>query len=308
MSTTSIVALLGAFMLGVAIWLAWPTSEPTPSITPADADAPAGAAAEPRAAAPLATAQVPSETPPSGLSSPEATERRGVPELEARAERGDPQAMLALARLLSDCAEFEPMAPEARDEALAELNELQQALLQRFTAQPNLDAALQVAIETGEALEARCGGLELPPKDARIPQARHWGEQAALAGNSAAQLEWVAQFRLRWNDPRLVARNAEQVRVERMRARAYLDNGLAQREPYALFLQASAHISGDLDRIDHARAYAQLSAWRQLGAPGPMLVPRLLSQAQSSLRQQLSPEQLDWSEQEADRLAREFSR
>jgi TPR repeat protein len=302
MSFKSISALLGAFVLAVVIWLAWPASEPAPSVTPADAEAPVGPASEQSAASPDALSQDSRGAPPSDA------EPVDVAELEARAERGDPQAMLALARLLSDCARFEPLAPDERDEILADLYESGEDWLQRITGQEDLDSALVAAIETSEMLAARCGGHELPPINERRHRAVQWSERAALAGNTFAQLEWVTQFRVRWSNTRDIVRGAEQVRVERERARAYVQQGLAQREPYALFQQAISHIAGDPDQVNPARAYAYLRAWRQLGSPGPLLPTFAIPQAEARLQQQLQPQQLRWAEQEAERLVREFSR
>lgn len=302
MSFKSISALLGAFVLAVVIWLTWQASEPAPSVIPADTEAPEGPASEPWAAHPEALSQDLRGTPSVDAGPLD------MAELEARAERGDPEAMVALARLLSDCAEFEPVTPEARDEALAEIDELGEALLQRATGQQDLESALAAVIESGDALTARCAGHELPPISERRHRAVQWSERAALAGNTFAQLEWVTQFRVRWSNPRDIVRRAEQVRVERERARAYVQQGLAQREPYALFQQAISHIAGDLDQVNPARAYAHLRAWRQLGSPGPLLPTFAIPQAEARLQQQLQPQQLRWAEQEAERLVREFSR
>lgn len=228
--------------------------------------------------------------------------------LAGAAEDGDLDAQYGLARLLMDCAQWVPMSATELDSAIVDLGASPLPLLSVLTGQADAQRAVQMLLELREIQARRCAAQPLPPAEQRLPAGREWLERAAQSGHLRARLDWVQDFRTRWNDPAKVVREAEQLRVERARAQAYLREAMAARLPEALLAQAIAHDSGDLAAPDAVHAQAHWLAWRRLGSPGAEVPPSLLAQGDASRDGRLQPAERQAAELAAVDLLEKFRR
>lgn len=228
--------------------------------------------------------------------------------LASAAENGDLDAQYGLARLLMDCAQWVPMSATELDSAIVDLGASPLPLLSVLTGQADEQRAVQMLLELREIQARRCASQPLPPAEQRLPAGREWLDRAAQSGHLRARLDWVQDFRMRWNDPSKVVREGEQLRVERARAQAYLREAMAARLPEALLAQAIAHDSGDLAALDAVQAQAHWLVWRRLGSPGAEVSPSLLAQGDATRDSRLQPAERQAAELAAVDLLEKFRR
>lgn len=229
------------------------------------------------------------------------------PELQARADAGDGEAAFALGRLLLGCLHYTEIDLMTLEDELIDAVAADNPFLRAFTGQSSNERAIQLLLDIQGDQERLCEGRELPAQAVRLRRAAIALDRAAQSGHARAQLAWVQAFRQRWFDPQDVVRSAELVRVERERARAYLQQALLSRLPEALLAQHVAHASGDLDSRDRVRAAAYWRAWRRLGSPGAPLPGWLLSEVDGQVAQSVSAQQLKAADALANQLVSEFA-
>jgi TPR repeat protein len=257
------------------------------------------------------TTELAADTPPTraiAKMEPDVGANRSVPELQQRAEAGDLPAQFALGKLLLDCQAYVSTDPNELEDSLVETAAGDSPWLRFFAQQATDELAVQALLDLQAMQAVNCEGRELPALELRVERGEAWLERAASGGHTAAQLYWVDAFRTRWRSPGAVVLEAERVRVERERARAYLRGALAQALPEALRAQALAHQGGDLDRIDRVLAAAHWRAWRKLGSPGVAVPEWMLAQGDESASAGLDEAQLREAEREAQRLVQRFGR
>mgnify|MGYP005750850413 CR=1 FL=1 len=254
------------------------------------------------------SASVSSAAPSAAASLEAGVAKTDASALASAAENGDLDAQYGLARLLMDCAQFAPMSAAELDSAIVDLGASPLPLLSTLTGQADEQRAVQLLLELREIQARSCAAQSLPPAEQRLPAGREWLDRAAQSGHLRARLDWVQDFRMRWNDPSKVVREGEQVRIERRRAQAYLREAMAARLPEALFAQAIAHDSGDLAALDAVQAQAHWLVWRRLGSPGAEVPPSLLAQGDATRDSRLQPAERQAAELAAAGLLQRFKR
>lgn len=263
------------------------------------------------AAAPTARDQpVPSldVSPVDGAARAPDPPRSTIPELQSRADAGDTEATFELGRLLLGCLHYTEVDAQTLEDELIDAAAADNPFLRAFTGQASNESAIRLLLDVHDGQAQLCEGRELPAQAARLPRGAAALDRAAQSGHAAAQLAWVQAFRQRWSSQDEVVRSAERVRVERDRARAYLQHAVAAKLPEALLAQSIAHRTGDLDVRDDARAVAYWRAWRHLGSPGAPLPAWLLADADRKLDQSLSIEQRQTADAMAQSLIVGFAR
>jgi TPR repeat protein len=279
-----------ALILALALWL---------REKPAQVDAPASAAR------PSVTSAAPANTPiKTPVRTVEKTADFGAArvEIERQAAAGDRAAAERLGKVMLTCDGYRDRSPEQIQaeivDTLARFSASRQQALNTTLDAGSLALLLQTQFE--KLREVCLGANELHLDATQRLQALAWARQAADAGSTAAMLTYAEHAFDEYSSPVDLIRSAEEVRLRKQVARAYLDRAAAAGDADVFALRASMHEIGGVLEKDPVAAYANYYAYAHstVATPEAELMLRVYASAVSADDRQVAQQMAQqWLEQ-----------